>query len=164
MFLSCQGGIIAKGSVLLTPNINASVASIIITLATPHTPILVLDSTFASYYHNLENRLKEIKDAGTSVISIGGGPRDVLVTSTQILDSTADINILSTNIPDVWKSTDHLCILWCKQLVLSIVRLLFDSVSISEKPPKISSSIDKKLQAASYHLHHVRNFINIFDV
>lgn len=158
-----MGGIIAKGSVLLTPNINASVASIIITLATPHTPILVLDSTFASYYHNLENRLKEIKDAGTSVISIGGGPRDVLVTSTQILDSTADINILSTNIPDVWKSTDHLCILWCKQLVLSIVRLLFDSVSISEKPPKISSSIDKKLQAASYHLHHRASGKRLYD-
>ncbi|XP_053973079.1 GPI inositol-deacylase isoform X1 [Hylaeus volcanicus] len=148
------GGIIAKGSVLLTPNINASVASIILTLATPHTPSLVLDSTFASYYYNLERRLSQIKDAGTTTISIGGGPRDTLVTSTQIVDSTSDINILSTSVPDVWKSTDHLSILWCKQLVFSIVRLLFDSVSISQKSPKISSKIDERMQALSYHLYH----------
>ncbi|XP_043264024.1 GPI inositol-deacylase-like [Colletes gigas] len=149
-----MGGIIAKGSVLLTPNINASVASMIITLATPHTPTLVLDSTFANYYHDLDNRLSQLKDAGTSVISIGGGPRDILVTSTQILDSTADINVLSTNIPDVWKSTDHLSILWCKQLVFSIVRLLFDSVSTTQRPLKISSNADERMQALSYHIYH----------
>ncbi|XP_012138949.2 GPI inositol-deacylase isoform X1 [Megachile rotundata] len=149
-----MGGIIAKGSLLLTPNLNASVASIIITLATPHTPVLVLDSTFASYYHKLNSRLSEIKDAGTSVVSIGGGPRDLLVPSTQIVDSAADINILSPAIPSVWKSTDHLCILWCKQLVFSIVRSLFDSVNYFQKPPQIFSKPEERMQALSYHFHH----------
>ncbi|XP_015438322.1 PREDICTED: GPI inositol-deacylase [Dufourea novaeangliae] len=149
-----MGGIIAKGSILLTSNINASVANIIITLATPHAPTLVLDSTLANYYYNLENHLSKIKDAGTNVISIGGGPRDILVTSLQLLDSTADINVLSTNIPDVWKSTDHLSILWCKQLVLSIVRSLFDSVSVSQRPPRISSKSEDRMQALSYHFYH----------
>ncbi|KAK9296931.1 hypothetical protein QLX08_009191 [Tetragonisca angustula] len=149
-----MGGIIAKGSVVMTPNINASVASIIITLAAPHTPTLVLDHTFANYYQNLEKRLSEIKAAGTSVVSIGGGPRDTLITSTQILDATADINVISNTIPDVWKSTDHLSILWCKQLVLSIVCSLFDSVNYTQKPPKIVSTAKERMQALSYHFHH----------
>lgn len=144
---------------LLTPNVNASIASIIITLATPHKPRLALDGAFVSYYHNLENRLSEIKNAETSIISIGGGQRDTLVASAQIFDSTANINILSTGIPDVWLSTDHLSILWCKQLVLSIVRSLFDSVDYSQKPPKISSKAEERMQALSYHFYHVMNFV-----
>lgn len=142
----------------MTPNVNASVASIIITLAAPHTPTLVLDHTFANYYQNLEKRLSEIKAAGTSVVSIGGGPRDTLITSTQILDATADINVISNTIPDVWKSTDHLSILWCKQLVLSIVRSLFDSVNYTQKSSKIASTAKERMQALSYHFHHVRKF------
>lgn len=139
---------------------NASVASIIIALATPHTPTLVLDRAFASYYRKLESRLSEIKDAGTSVVSVGGGQRDVLITSTQAVDSTADINVISTTIPDVWKSTDHLSILWCKQLVLCIVRSLFDSVNYSQKPPKILYNPDDRIRALSYHFSQVRIFSN----
>ncbi|XP_076243690.1 GPI inositol-deacylase [Calliopsis andreniformis] len=149
-----MGGIIAKGSVLLTPNVNSSIANIIITLAAPHTPRLVLDSTFANYYYNLESHLSKMKEARISVVSIGGGPRDTLVTAMQTLDSTADINVLSTGIPDVWKSTDHLSILWCKQLVLSIVRSLFDSVNYSQRPPKISSKAEERMQALSYHFYY----------
>ncbi|CAK9833286.1 GPI inositol-deacylase [Anthophora retusa] len=149
-----MGGVIAKGAILLTPNVNTSVANIIITLATPHTPTLVLDSAVATYYRNLENHLHEIKDAGISVVSIGGGPRDTLITSTQIVDSAADINVISNTIPDVWKSTDHLSILWCKQLVLCIVRSLFDSVDYNQKPPNIFSKTEERMQALSYHFYH----------
>ncbi|EFN88696.1 GPI inositol-deacylase, partial [Harpegnathos saltator] len=145
-----MGGIIAKGALLLAPNMNASLASMIINLATPHTPVLALDNSFANYYHNLENRLGMIKDAGTKVVSIGGGPRDILVTAAQTLDRTADINVLSTSVPAVWKSTDHLSILWCKQLVFAIVRSLFDSVNM-EKPHRITSNPDLKMQALFYH-------------
>ena len=99
----------------------------------------------------------KLKTQGQALVSIGGGPRDMLVTSTQSLDSTANINVLSTNIPDVWKSADHLCLLWCKQLVLSIVRSLFDSVDYSQRPPKISSDPEERMRALSYHLRHVRN-------
>ncbi|EZA56408.1 hypothetical protein DMN91_009837 [Ooceraea biroi] len=146
-----MGGIIAKGALVLTPNVNASYASMIINLATPSTPALVLDRIFANYYRELENRLHEIKDAGVKVVSIGGGPRDILVTAAQTYDRTADINVLSTSVPAVWKSTDHLSILWCKQLVFPIVRSLFDSVEYSKKPPRITSDPDVKMQSLSYH-------------
>lgn len=140
---------------MLAPNTSASLASMIINLATPHTPVLVLDSVFADYYRQLERRLGEIKEAGVKVVSVGGGPRDILVTAAQAFDPAADINVLSTSVPAVWKSTDHLSILWCKQLVVAVVRSLFDSVDLSEKPPKITSSPDSKMQALSYHFSQV---------
>lgn len=163
-----QGGIIAKGALLLTPNINASFASMIINLATPHTPVFVPDVKFAHYYYKLKEHLKFIKDAGTTVVSIGGGPRDKHVTAAQTFDPTADINVLSTSVPAVWKSTDHLSILWCKQLVLAIVRSLFDSVD-TEKLPRITSNPDLKLQALSYHLLRVSQncsltFLTVRDI
>lgn len=139
---------------MLAPNMNASFASMIINLATPHTPVLAFDNVFANYYHELENRLDMIKDAGTKVVSIGGGPRDILVTAAQTFDRSADINVLSTSIPAVWKSTDHLSILWCKQLVLAIVRSLFDSVD-TKKLPRITLDPNLKMQALSYHFLQV---------
>ncbi|KAF7414964.1 hypothetical protein HZH68_003453 [Vespula germanica] len=149
-----MGGIIAKGAVLLVPNANPSTVSIIINLATPSMPSLVFDNTFATYYYNLEKKANQIKDAGITVVSIAGGPRDIVVPANQAIDPIADINILTTSIPDVWKSTDHLCILWCKQLVLSIVRFLFDSVDYTQKPARIYNDPARKLEALSYHFLH----------
>ncbi|KAG5343165.1 PGAP1 deacylase, partial [Acromyrmex heyeri] len=146
-----MGGIIAKGALLLAPNMNASLANMIINLATPHTPFLVFDSVFANYYYELERHLHKLKDAGVKVVSVGGGPRDILVPSIAAFDRMADINVLSTSVPCVWKSTDHLSILWCKQLVFVIVRSLFDSVNQLEKPPKITSNPDLKMKSLSYH-------------
>lgn len=153
-----QGGVIAKGALLLTPNINASFASMIINLATPHTPSLVLDSVFANYYYELERHLHKIKDAGVKIVSIGGGPRDILVPSVQTVDRIADINVLSMSIPVVWKSTDHLSILWCKQLVFTIVRSLFDSVDHLAKPPKVTSNPNLKMKSLFYHFLQVSNY------
>lgn len=140
----------------MSPKINASFASILITLATPHTPTIVFDRTFANYYQHLEASMDQLKLANVTTISIGGGPRDHLVTATQTIDSTADMNLLSNGIPDVWRSTDHLCILWCKQLVLSIVRALFDCVDIKTRPPMITADPEKKMQALSYHFQKVK--------
>jgi len=137
---------------------NASFASMIINLATPHTPSLVFDSVFANYYYELERHLHKIKNAGVKVVSIGGGPRDILVPATQAFDHVADINVLSTSVPVVWRSTDHLSILWCKQLIFAIVRSLFDSVDHLKKPPKITSNPDLKMEALSYHFLRVNNY------
>ncbi|KYN04079.1 GPI inositol-deacylase, partial [Cyphomyrmex costatus] len=146
-----MGGIIAKGALVLAPDMNVSFANMIINLATPHTPFLVFDNVFAKYYYTLERHLHKIKDAGVKVVSIGGGPRDILVSSSQTYDHIADINVLSTSVPAVWKSMDHLSILWCKQLVFVIVRSLFDSVDYSEKPPKITSNPNLMMKSLSYH-------------
>jgi glycosylphosphatidylinositol deacylase len=60
--------------------------------------------------------------------------------------------------PTVWASTDHLSIVWCKQVVLAIVRAIFDVVVYDNGSYKISN--DKKLisNVFNYHLVNVRRF------
>lgn len=55
--------------------------------------------------------------------------------------------------PAVWVSADHQCILWCKQLVLSLARALFDSVDLRTK--QLSVEPAPRQRAFSYHLLHV---------
>uniref|UniRef100_A0A5K3FN20 GPI inositol-deacylase PGAP1-like alpha/beta domain-containing protein n=1 Tax=Mesocestoides corti TaxID=53468 RepID=A0A5K3FN20_MESCO len=71
-------------------------------------------------------------------VSITGGVFDYLV-----WDGLADIDLppdraihLSTaSINQVWLSCDHLCILWCKQLVLRLNRALFAQVNATTSKP-----------------------------
>lgn len=165
-----QGGLIAKGALLMTPEINSNVASILITLATPHKPSVYPDSTFLNYYQELAKSNEHLKNNGTTVISIGGGPRDIMVPSSQSIDEYADLNVLATNVPGVWRSADHLCILWCKQLILKIVRSLFDSVDITQRPPAIFNSHELRMKAFNWHFVQVSHCtevstkISIFDI
>lgn len=149
-----MGGIIGK-SVLLQhpPNETSSTASILITLATPHTPNIGFDQTSANFYQYINSRKKRLQN-NVTIVSIGGGSRDLLVTCSQILDPLADLNILSTAIPNVWRAQDHLSILWCKQLIIAIVRGLFDSVDTTQRIPKIYSQQQIKLKALRYHLQN----------
>ncbi|XP_058808339.1 GPI inositol-deacylase [Phymastichus coffea] len=147
-----MGGLIAKGALLMTPEINSNIASILITLATPHKPSIYPDRTFLNYYHKLALSNEYLKNNGTTVISIGGGSRDIMVPSSQSIDEHADLNVLATNIPGVWRSTDHLCILWCKQLIIKIIRSLFDCVDITQRPPGIFNSHEHRMKAFNWHL------------
>ena len=99
--------------------------------------------------------MPDLKQNGTTFISIGGGSKDILVPSSQTIDEHADLNTLTTNIPGVWRSTDHLCILWCKQLILSIVRSLFDCVDSSQKPATIFGSHKQRMKAFDWHFIQV---------
>jgi glycosylphosphatidylinositol deacylase len=40
----------------------------------------------------------------------------------------ADVSVISTDMPGVWVSADHRCVVWCKQLVLALNRALFDVI------------------------------------
>jgi GPI inositol-deacylase len=67
-----------------------------------------------------------------------------------------NVPLQSTAVPAVWVSADHLCILWCKQLVLALARALFDSVDLKSKQLTIEPEI--RHQAFHYHLLTVNNF------
>lgn len=151
-----MGGIIAKAALLYDNKLNDSLSNTLITLAAPHISRFSIDKTLNKFYTDVNDNNTILKDMGISVVSIGGGPRDHLVTSTQILDVNADVNILTTSIPDVWISTDHLSILWCKQLIISIARTLFDLIDVKSK--KIYHQHDQKLASFSYHLINVSYF------
>lgn len=101
----------------------------------------VLDLYYAHigdhWYYNLGGSLENV-----TVLSIGGGGRDVLVRSdltkfenrlrSAIYDQKRNdsggalFETVAPDVPWVWATTDHLCIVWCKQLVMTTVRALFD--------------------------------------
>ena len=55
--------------------------------------------------------------------------------------------------PGVWLSVDHLCITWCKQLVLTVVRSLFDMVDSSTL--QVSNNLQQRNDVLSYHFAKV---------
>ncbi|XP_035224963.1 GPI inositol-deacylase-like isoform X2 [Stegodyphus dumicola] len=143
-----MGGMIAR-AVFSIPKFDSSAISLILTLATPHKePVIALDSGIVDFYQKTKEtwkyRLKtELRDI--PLISIGGGQRDFLVRS----DLTSlnfqhknlmDIHCLTPAIPGVWVSTDHLAIVWCKQLILTICRSFYDLYNERNKQINISES------------------------
>lgn len=151
-----MGGIIAKAALLYDDKLKVNLSNILITLAAPHVSRFSVDKTLTNFYNDIDKNTTKLKEMGVCVISIGGGSRDLLVTSSQIIDKYADINAITTAIPGVWISTDHLSILWCKQLVIAIARSLFDSIDTRNK--KIHQDADKKIAAFNYH------FINVIQM
>lgn len=146
-----MGGVIAKG-LFLEPNFNHNSVRIIITLAAPHSPALLLDPLLASYYDRINNfwdNNSTVKK-NLNLISIGGGQRDLLVKPSLISTPHADTSIITTSVRDVWMSVDHLCILWCKELILVIARALFDCVDL--KTNLISEDVKLRRDVFKYHL------------
>ncbi|GBN79637.1 GPI inositol-deacylase [Araneus ventricosus] len=129
-----MGGVIAK-AVFSLSSFNPADISLIITLAAPHKePVIAADTAVVNFYARIRETWKYRNKKGFSdipVISIGGGQRDILVRSDLTSNNfqhknVRDIEVLTSSIPGVWVSTDHLAIVWCKQLVLTICRSLYD--------------------------------------
>lgn len=59
----------------------------------------------------------------------------------------------STAVPTVWLSTDHLCSVWCKELVFVIVRALFDIVNLTTK--QVSANVQERNSVFRYHMLQV---------
>lgn len=62
------------------------------------------------------------------LITIGGGSRDILVHSGLTTSKFSDIHTMSTCMPNVWLTTDHLSSVWCLQQVLVINRFLYSII------------------------------------
>jgi glycosylphosphatidylinositol deacylase len=148
------GGMVAR-SLFVRPNFDASKVSILLTLATPHSPVLVADAQTRTFYdlvdtHWKANRTKTGSLKDVTFISVGGGERDVQVRSSLTHSPHADVNVISTASPGTWVSTDHRCIAWCKQLVLALNRALFDSVDRAKND--ITGDADHRRQVFRYHM------------
>ncbi|GFY57800.1 GPI inositol-deacylase [Trichonephila inaurata madagascariensis] len=129
-----MGGVISK-AVFSLPSFDPADISLILTLAAPHKqPVVTLDFALVNFYAKIKETWKYRLKKGLMdipIISIGGGHRDILVRSDLTTNhfqhkSSNDIEVLTASIPGVWVSTDHLAIVWCKQLVLTIIRTLYD--------------------------------------
>ncbi|KAL0279676.1 UNVERIFIED_CONTAM: hypothetical protein PYX00_001180 [Menopon gallinae] len=145
------GGVISK-AVFADPEFKKDSVQLLITLAAPlKNPVFIPDLYIANFYKKVDKLWKNSSVINnTTLVSIGGGDRDILVRSDLVFDNFGHINVVSTAVPGVWCSTDHLSILWCKQLVLTIVRALFDCVDLKTK--QLTTDHDTRLSIMKYHL------------
>ena len=61
-------------------------------------------------------------------VGIGNDQSLIQVRSGLTKASEADVNVITTDAAGIWVSTDHRCIVWCKQLVMALKRALFDVI------------------------------------
>lgn len=148
--------------------------STIITLATPHSgPVVAFDEHLATFYEDVNRvwALSGNKTSHVTLASIGGADRDIQVRSDLTVAGGASVDVLvirsgegdmvldssdgifhlqTTEVAGVWQGVDHLCMAWCKQVVLTVVRSLFDIVDQSTQ--QIVREPTRRNEVLSYHL------------
>uniref|UniRef100_A0A8C7CQV4 GPI inositol-deacylase n=1 Tax=Oncorhynchus kisutch TaxID=8019 RepID=A0A8C7CQV4_ONCKI len=130
-----MGGVVARALFTL-PRFSPRLVSLIITQASPHqAPVLSLDAHLLEFYSAVRQRwVGRAEDLrNVTVLSVGGGYRDYQVRSglTSLpcpQDDPSKLSLVVTAVPRTWVSTDHLSIVWCKELVLATVRAFFDLI------------------------------------
>ncbi|KAJ8252811.1 hypothetical protein GJAV_G00205880 [Gymnothorax javanicus] len=162
-----MGGVVARALFTL-PRFNPQLVSLILTQASPHSaPVLPLDPQLLEFYSAVRGRW--CGGAGdlhnVTVLSVGGGYRDYQVRSglTALPCPAEDPNKLSlvvTAVPRTWVSTDHLSIVWCKELVLATVRAFFDLID-----PNTRQFTDDPVHRMAVLRHHfVRHPVRLLGV
>ncbi|XP_065218732.1 GPI inositol-deacylase isoform X2 [Planococcus citri] len=152
-----MGGIVAK-SLFLSSYFVKDWVKLIITLATPHKPVLLMDGDLYSFYNIVDEYWAKLRTRKSSrlgnitLISIGGGARDMLVRPGLTYDKYADLNVLTNAVPNVITSTDHLCIVWCNNFIKTLSRALYDAVDFEVK----GITLDKDLLKNIFYYHLVR--------
>lgn len=74
------------------------------------------------------------------LITIGGGSRDLLVPSALTISRFSDIHTMSSCMPNVWLTTDHLSSTWCLQQTLVINRFLYSIIQLVQPRPRTISN------------------------
>ncbi len=150
------GGVLAK-SLLSRPGFDSAKVSTVVTLATPHSPVLLPDRQTADFYDRIDASWDADRSADGSgrlrdvtLVSVGGGERDIQVRSGLTRSNHADVSVSTTAIPGAWVSADHRCMAWCKQVVFAVVRSLFDAVDA--KTGQLSALPERRRGAFEYHL------------
>ncbi|KAH3871259.1 hypothetical protein DPMN_034454, partial [Dreissena polymorpha] len=152
-----MGGLVARGLFTL-PNFNANQVNTIYMQATPNqSPVVVTDADLASYHQAVNTYWRAHGNttlAHVTLVSSGGGEYDVQVRGgltplDGITDEERGISSSTTHIPKAWVSTDHRCIVWCKQVVLAFVRSMFDIVR--EDTHVVSDDIAYRMHVFRHH-------------
>ncbi|XP_041363306.1 GPI inositol-deacylase-like [Gigantopelta aegis] len=167
-----MGGIIARALFIL-PDFDPHLVNTIITQATPHqAPAVSIDSDLVHFYKNVNSFWYLHGNQSLShvtIVSTGGGYRDVLVRNGltslhRILPDDRVVSTSSTAVPHAWVSTDHLCAVWCRQMVLATKRAMFDI--IDPKSKQVTDDISRRMSVFRHHfLSHTgsKTFIEHFS-
>lgn len=168
-----MGGLLARAQFAMS-GFDSSQAHTIITLGSPHQhPVVSLDPHLDSFYENVNKFwTREIKSKSSSLkdvvtVSISGGTNDVLVrpgitSLAGLAQANQSISVVSTAVPNVWVTIDHLCLCWCKQLILVINRALFNMIDPSTR--QITKSKKLRMQVLRKHfLPHTKTKVSTQD-
>ncbi|XP_066543052.1 GPI inositol-deacylase [Hoplias malabaricus] len=158
-----MGGVVARALFTL-PRFNPHLVRLIITQASPHiAPVISLDPYILEFYSSVKKRwsggAEDLRNV--TVLSVGGGYRDYQVRSglTALSCPVDDLNkfsVVVTAVPRTWVSTDHLSIVWCKELVLATVRAFFDL--IEAETGQFTDDVGERMSVLNHHFvrHPVR--------
>ncbi|CAL1542828.1 unnamed protein product [Lymnaea stagnalis] len=156
-----MGGLIAR-ALFTIPDFDKSQVNTIITQATPHQrPVAALDVHLQQFYKNVNQYWRDNMATvlhHVTVVSTGGGYRDIqvrhgLTTLDGLVSPGRAVSVATTSTPKAWVSTDHLCAVWCRQMVLVTKRAMFDL--IDKKTNQIS--LDPELRMQVFRHHFVSN-------
>ncbi|KAM4626312.1 GPI inositol-deacylase [Discoglossus pictus] len=161
-----MGGLVAR-ALLTLKNFKPERINLIITQATPHVaPVLPVDSYLTDFYALVNNywilNARELQNI--TMLSVAGGHRDYQVPSglTFLPQSNLQksaLSVVSSAVPRTWASTDHLSIVWCRELIIATVRALFDLIDGNTK--QITKDQQKVHTVLNYHF--VRHPAKWFD-
>eukprot|EP00126_Sphaerothecum_destruens_P003645 Sdes_comp17417_c0_seq1m6632 len=159
-----MGGVVARAAFARDDTILSVWGSItLLTLATPHLrPLVAVDASMLKMYQEMDLMWEKrvFPSSKVLLVSIAGGYRDVIIPAhlaTRLppnlhpfANSHHFIANVASSIPHVWLATDHKCIMWCRQLVYVLARMMYDWVDASTL--QMASSLRWRHQIASFYL------------
>uniref|UniRef100_A0A8C0CCM4 GPI inositol-deacylase n=1 Tax=Balaenoptera musculus TaxID=9771 RepID=A0A8C0CCM4_BALMU len=159
-----MGGLVAR-ALLTLKNFKQDLINLLITQATPHVaPVMPLDRFITDFYMTVNNYwILNARHINLTTLSVAGGFRDYQVRSgltflPKLSHHTSALSVVSSAVPKTWVSTDHLSIVWCKQLQLTTIRAFFDLIDADTK--QITQNPKKKLSVLNHHFirHPAKHF------
>ncbi|VTJ65510.1 Hypothetical predicted protein [Marmota monax] len=159
-----MGGLVAR-ALLTLKNFKQDLINLLITQATPHVaPVMPLDRFITDFYMTVNNYwILNARHINLTTLSVAGGFRDYQVRSgltflPKLSHHTSALSVVSSAVPKTWVSTDHLSIVWCKQLQLTTIRAFFDLIDADTK--QITQNSKKKLSVLNHHFirHPAKHF------
>ncbi|XP_072731298.1 GPI inositol-deacylase isoform X3 [Ciconia boyciana] len=161
-----MGGLVAR-ALLTLKNFKPDLINLLITQATPHiAPVMPLDKYLTDFYTAVNNHwiLKAQDLRNLTTLSVAGGFRDYQVRSglaflPRLSQHDSALSVVSSAVPRAWVSTDHLSIVWCKELILATIRAFFDL--IDENTRQITEDPKKRMSVLNHHF--VRHPAKIFE-
>ncbi|NXL52388.1 PGAP1 deacylase, partial [Podilymbus podiceps] len=161
-----MGGLVAR-ALLTLKNFKPELINLLITQATPHVaPVMPLDKYLTDFYTAVNSHwiLKAQDLRNLTTLSVAGGFRDYQVRSgltflPRLSQHDSALSVVSSAVPRAWASTDHLSIVWCKELILATIRAFFDLVD--ENTRQITEDPKKRMSVLNHHF--VRHPAKIFE-
>uniref|UniRef100_A0A8C2QJI8 GPI inositol-deacylase n=1 Tax=Cricetulus griseus TaxID=10029 RepID=A0A8C2QJI8_CRIGR len=159
-----MGGLVAR-ALLTLKNFKQDLINLLVTQATPHVaPVMPLDRFITEFYMTVNNYwILNAQHINLTTLSVAGGFRDYQVRSgltflPKLSHHTSALSVVSSAVPKTWVSTDHLSIVWCKQLQLTTIRAFFDLIDADTK--QITQKYKKKLSVLTHHFirHPAKHF------